>query len=96
MRVTRVFDQINEWLGKPARLLCETKAGETTMGQNTLVKPLLEWATKRHITMFLTQSGNLQQNAYVERYNRTVRCDWLTHNLFVSLEDILNGMTPWL
>ena len=26
------------------------------------------------------QPGNPQQNAYVERFNRTVRYDWLNHN----------------
>ena len=45
--------------------------------------------------MFI-QPGNPQQNAYVERYNRTVRYDWLNHYLFDSIEDVQNRATQWL
>jgi putative transposase len=31
-------------------------------------------------------AGQPQQNAYVERYNRTVRYDWLAHHLFETLD----------
>ena len=39
------------------------------------------------------QPGNPQQNAYVERYNRTIRYDWLTQNLFDNLEEVQHGAT---
>ena len=88
-RVTRVLDQIIEWRGKPACLRCDN-------GPEYISKTLLEWAAKRHITLIHTQPGNPQQNAYVERYNRTVRYDWLTQNLFESLEEVQHGATAWL
>lgn len=50
----------------------------------------------RRITLIHTQPGNPQQNAYVERYNRTVRYDWLAQNLFGSLEEVQQGATEWL
>ncbi|MBV5349687.1 transposase, partial [bacterium] len=37
-----------------------------------------------------------QQNAYIERYNRTVPHDWLAHHLFDSLEEIQNFAAGWL
>ena len=37
-----------------------------------------------------------QQNAYVERYNRTVRYDWLAHHLFDSIDEVQNFATNWL
>jgi putative transposase len=40
--------------------------------------------------------GQPQQNAYVERYNRTVRYDWLAHHLFETLDDIQDFATRWL
>ena len=43
-----------------------------------------------------TQPGKPQQNSYVERYNRTVRYDWLNQYLFESLEEIQNFATKWL
>jgi putative transposase len=34
------------------------------------------------------QLGQPQQNAYAERYNKTVRYDWLAHHLFETLQEI--------
>ena len=45
----------------------------------------------RHI-----QPGKPQQNAYIERYNRTVRYYWLNLYLFESLEEIQYFATKWL
>jgi len=42
------------------------------------------------------QPGKPQQNAYIERYNRTVRYDWLAHHLFDSVSDIQDFATRWL
>ena len=44
----------------------------------------------------LIQPGNPQQNAYIERYNRTVRYDWLSHYLFESIEEVQNYATDWM
>ena len=40
------------------------------------------------------QPGKPQQNAYVERYNRTVRHEWLDQCLIESIEDNL-GYLPF-
>lgn len=37
-----------------------------------------------------------QQNAYVERYNRTVRYGWLNQQFFESIEQVQNSATCWL
>ena len=37
-----------------------------------------------------------QQNAYVERYNRTVRYGWLAQHLFDSIEQVQLSATRWL
>jgi putative transposase len=34
--------------------------------------------------------------AYIERYNRMVRYDWLTHHLFETLDEIQDFATRWL
>lgn len=57
-------------------------------GPEYIGKTMLEWAAKRRITIIHIQPGNHQQNAYVERYNRTVRYDWLAQNLFGSLDEV--------
>ena len=42
------------------------------------------------------QPGQPQQNAYIERYNRTVRYDWLAQYLFASTEEVQDYATRWL
>jgi putative transposase len=54
------------------------------------------WAASRGIQIEFIQPGQSQQNAYIERYNRTVRYDWLSHHLFETLEDIQDLATRWL
>ena len=44
--------------------------------------------------MFI-QLDNPQQNAYVGRYNRKVRYDWLNHYLLDSIEDVQHRATQW-
>ena len=51
---------------------------------------------KRGIRIEFIQPGQPQQNAYVERYNRTVRYDWLAHHLFETLDEIQDFATRWL
>lgn len=70
-RVIRSLDQIIEWRGKPLQIRCDN-------GPEYISTKLAEWAFKRTIKLVYIQPGNPQQNAYVERYNRTVRYEWLS------------------
>ena len=55
------------------------------------------WRGLRHqIRIDHIQPGKAQQNAYVGRYNRTVRYDWLSQYLFDSIEDVQESATQWL
>ncbi len=40
--------------------------------------------------------GKPQQNAYIERYNPTVRYAWLSYNLFESIDEMQDLATKWL
>ena len=57
---------------------------------------LQRWAEKQGIRLDYTQPDNLQQNAYVERYNRTVRHEWLDINEFNTIEEAQFTATKWL
>ncbi|WP_080514419.1 integrase core domain-containing protein [Shewanella baltica] len=46
---------------------------------------LAEWVAKYKVELKFIQYGNPQQNAYVERCNRTVRYEWLNQYLFSIL-----------
>ncbi len=56
----------------------------------------MAWAAERGIEIAHIQPGNPQQNAYVERYNRTVRYEWLGQYLFGSLAEMQVHGTRWL
>jgi putative transposase len=42
------------------------------------------------------QPGKPQQNAYVERFNRTVRHEWLAQYAFRSLREVEAYATNWM
>ena len=55
---------------------------------------LQRWAKKKNIEMNYIQPGNPQQNGYIERFNRTVRYDWLNQYIH-SLAEMQNYATQW-
>lgn len=88
-RVIRSLDQIIEWRGKPSRIRCDN-------GPEYISGALQRWANKHSILLHYIQPGNPQQNAYVERYNRTVRHEWLEMNEFNTIEEAQYTATQWL
>jgi len=88
-RVARVLNQIIEWRGKPKQIRCDN-------GPEYISSLLASWAENHEIELVFIQPGNPQQNAYVERYNRTVRYDWLNQYLFSSIEEVQEYATRWL
>lgn len=59
-------------------------------------KLLHQWAEKHKVKLLFIQPGKPQQNAYVERYNRTVRYDWLNQYLFSNISEVQELATSWL
>ena len=57
---------------------------------------LQAWAEQRGIRLDYIQPGKSQQNAYIERYNRTVRYDWLDQYLFDNIAEVEDFATGWL
>jgi putative transposase len=88
-RVIRALDQTIEWRGKPVTLRCDN-------GPEYISAVLRAWAQRHGIRLEYIQPGKPQQNAYVERYNRTVRYDWLGQYLFDSLDEVREYATRWL
>lgn len=88
-RVIRALSQIIEWRGKPTVLRCDN-------GPEYISSKLQIWAKQEGIRLNYIQPGKPQQNAYIERYNRTVRYDWLNQHLFKSIEQVQNYATAWL
>lgn len=88
-RVIRALEQIIEWRGKPRMIRCDN-------GPEYISGALLAWAQQQGIRIAHIQPGKPQQNAYVERYNRTVRYGWLAQTVFDTIEQVQDKATRWL
>ena len=88
-RGVRSLDQIIEWRGKPNTIRVDN-------GPEYVSGKLMAWAEKHDVNLEYIQPGKPQQNAYIERYNRTVRYDWLNQYLFESISQVQVYATDWL
>jgi putative transposase len=88
VRVIRALEQIIEWRGKPAAIRCDN-------GPEYISQSLVDWANEHQITLMYIQPGKPTQNAYIERFNRTVRHEWLDMHLFESIEHAQYLATEW-
>lgn len=88
-RVIRSLEQIIEWRGKPAAIRCDN-------GPEYISNELVSWANENQITLLYIQPGKPTQNAYVERFNRTARHEWLNMHMFESVEHAQELATKWL
>lgn len=57
------------------------------------------WSQQEGIELRYIQPSHPQQNTYIntyiERFNRTLRYDWLGHYLFESLNELQEFATDW-
>jgi putative transposase len=88
-RVIRALEKIIQWRGKPRMLRCDN-------GPEYISEKLRAWAKTQEIIICYIQPGNPQQNAYIERFNRTVRYDWLNQDIFTTIEEVQEKATRWL
>lgn len=89
VRVIRALERVIEWRGKPAALRCDN-------GPEYISQTLVDWANEQQITLIYIQPGCPNQNAYIERFNRTARHEWLDLHEFNSIEHAQLLATQWL
>mgnify|MGYP000379599905 FL=1 len=89
VRVIRVLDQLLEWRSKPTVIRCDN-------GPEFISHIMVNWAKSHGIRIEYIQPGNPQQNAYIERANRTIRYSWLSKYLFETLNEVQDYATNWL
>ena len=88
-RVIRTLNQILEYRLPPNTIRCDN-------GPEFTSHEFQNWAVQKGIRIEYIQPGKPQQNAYIERYNRTVRYGLLNQYLFNNLNDIQDYATRWL
>ncbi len=88
-RVIRSLDRIIEWRGEPGTIRVDN-------GPEYISEKLMKWAEKPGVAILRIQPGQPRQNAYIERYNRTVRHEWLDQYIIESIEEAQDHATQWL
>jgi putative transposase len=88
-RVVRVLEQLNEWRGLPDQIRVDN-------GPELIAQELQNWCDAHHITLAHIQPGKPNQNAFIERFNRTYRHEVLNAHLFESLDDVREISWQWL
>ena len=87
-RVIQALEQLIEWRGKPAVIRSDNDP-------EYISQAFKQWATRQGITLWFTQPGNPQQNAYIERFNRTMRYELFNQYLFSTIEQVQLAATQW-
>jgi len=88
-RLVRVFSQLQAEHGLPQVL-------RTDNGPEFLGESFTSWATSAGMAIQYIQPGKPNQNAYVERFNRTYREELLDQHLFRSLNDVREATYWWM
>jgi putative transposase len=88
-RIIRALEQVIEWRGSPAVIRCDN-------GPENISGLIQAWADRSGIRLDYIQPGKPQQNAYVERFNRTVRYEWLSQYFWEDLDEVRLFATQWM
>ncbi len=88
-RLVRVFERIKQQRGLPEVL-------RTDNGPEFLGETFTSWAEENGMAIQYIQPGKPNQNAYIERFNRTYRDEVLSQYLFTSLEHVREATWQWM
>jgi len=88
-RVVRILDQLIEMYGKPLAIRCDN-------GPELIAGVITDWAEARRVDLLHIQPGKPDQNAFIERFNRTYREEVLNAYLFESIEEVQRISDDWL
>jgi putative transposase len=85
----RTMDRLVDWYGAPKSIRMDN-------GPEMTSREFVAWAQRRGIALNHIEPGEPNQNAYVERSNRTFRTEVLDAWLFNSIEQVQAIADDWL
>jgi putative transposase len=88
-RLTRVFERLRESKGLPKEIRCDN-------GPEFLSGEFVNWTKENGMKIQYIQPGKPNQNAYIERFNRTYRDEVLNLYLFRNLEEVREQTYWWM
>lgn len=89
LRLIRVFEQLADERGLPDMLRVDN-------GPEFLGAEFTEWCAAQGIFIDYIEPGKPNQNAYIERFNRSYRTEVLDVYLFASLEEVREVTWRWM
>ena len=89
LRLARIFERLRTEHGLPQVL-------RTDNGPEFLGEAFTAWAKDAGMAIQYIQPGKPNQNAFVERLNRTYREELLDQHLFASLDDVREATYWWM
>lgn len=88
-RLIRVLDRIAHWRGYPKQIRMDN-------GPELVSSTLAEWCQEHNVRMIHIQPGKPNQNAYIERFNRTFRHEILDAHIFDTLDQVREIAWQWM
>jgi putative transposase len=88
-RVVRTLEQLSRWRGLPESIRCDN-------GPEMTSQAFVDWCEANEVEIRYIQPGKPNQNAYIERFNRTYREEVLDAHLFDSLNQVREATYRWL
>lgn len=88
-RLVRIFDQLKRDHGLPPVL-------RSDHGPEFLGEAFTAWAKANGVALQYIQPGKPNQNAYIERFNRTFREAVLDPHLFARLDEVRKAAHGWM
>jgi putative transposase len=88
-RVVRVMEQLVEIYGRPDAIRLDN-------GPEFTAEKFTEWAESNGVKLLYIQPGKPNQNAFIERFNRSFREEVLDAHLFNALADVQTIADDWL
>ena len=88
-RVVRVLDQLLELYGRPEAIRLDN-------GPELTASALTDWAEANAVRLMFIQPGKPNQNAFIERFNRSFRDEVLNAHLFNSISEVQQAAEEWV
>lgn len=88
-RVIRVLEGLRSWRGLPACLRLDN-------GPEFTAQIFIEWVRANGVALAYIEPGKPNQNAFIERYNRSLRHEVLDAYLFDDLDQVREMTWEWM
>ncbi|MHB0922126.1 MAG: IS3 family transposase [Thiomonas delicata] len=88
-RVVRVLNQLVEVYGRPEAIRLDN-------GPELTADAFVDWAKDNGVKLLFIQPGKPNQNAFIERFNRSFRQEVLVAWLFNAVSEVQDAADAWL